>query len=648
MSRIKTLAYKNLDGRTASHELGPITIVTGANRSGKTTVLRAIKLALLGYDPKLGKTNQSTFRACGGPDGAATTVMTVESHFHGSEMWIERRWTITKGRVSYDGPDGHSVPEKLLDPSTYFDLSGPARLNYVLSQVDVEKLGIGFDSLLNALTKEVPKTETLGTIIVQSTDLDTARKEEDASVYDWLSGLCAWTAAQTKCLEEAVDNYDGTLKGLVDAKAADTVPITGSVQHEIDELRTQLTAVQKEITTHEEISKRLHQQKQLREKLEATIAGLPETLRKQEAMRERIFGLNAKVDAWRTIDTDARENEALIIKLTAERDAAESACANDRSLATATADERDRELDKPCCPYCGTKGKAWKNAFAAKMDEKIDALVKSSNDQQSILQALNETLVALVTKRHEFSQVISAGQIALDLWQLSMLDLQQLEQQVVAAEAAKNHLATLEPVTIEYPGFPLTAVPVCSDLQTRIADKETQQRHFIARTQDAKRMHQIKAMREEARQRLDTFKLAGKVIEREKARAAEEAFKSLCAEATRFTDGIMPALMTRDGELGMIEGGNWISHSTFSGIEEKLAFAGLAVALTAREQSVCRIVLLDEMGTVDAKNKAAVMMRLSDLIHENVIDQVVVADVSAEGYAGLGTIINIDGTAKSS
>ena len=87
--KISNISVRNLEGLTASLDLLSVNFLVGANWSGKTTWLNAVRLALLGYLPERGKTNKATFGLSSGRDMEVTATFADGSR-------IRRRW-YTKG-----------------------------------------------------------------------------------------------------------------------------------------------------------------------------------------------------------------------------------------------------------------------------------------------------------------------------------------------------------------------------------------------------------------------------------------------------------------------------------------------------------------------------------------------------------------------
>lgn len=87
---ISTIALTAVKGRTANYDLEQFTVITGRNAAGKTTLLDAIRIGLLGYHPALGKRAGDTFKLASAP------AMGVRLEFSG-DRFISRSW-VQKGK----------------------------------------------------------------------------------------------------------------------------------------------------------------------------------------------------------------------------------------------------------------------------------------------------------------------------------------------------------------------------------------------------------------------------------------------------------------------------------------------------------------------------------------------------------------------
>jgi DNA repair exonuclease SbcCD ATPase subunit len=154
--------------------------------------------------------------------------------------------------------------------------------------------------------------------------------------------------------------------------------------------------------------------------------------------------------------------------------------------------------------------------------------------------------------------------------------------------------------------------------------------------QEEKRRLQAKAETEARQTRADIYKAAVKVVAASQAEIADKVVGQFVRRAQDLTGGILGTpLEVRDGDVGRFSNGVWIPWETFSGTEEALTFAGLSLALS---QSRFRVVVMDEIGRFDARNKRKIVGRMLDLVADGKIDQFFGVDVDPEFYRGMANL----------
>src|SRR5690606_19497182 len=93
------------------------------------------------------------------------------------------------------------------------------------------------------------------------------------------------------------------------------------------------------------------------------------------------------------------------------------------------------------------------------------------------------------------------------------------------------------------------------------------------------------------------LKAALKDLQELQQKAVANSLEPLLQTVRLFTDGLLKApLEFHEGELGYWQGSRFVSHRTFSGTEEALAYTGLMAALASASDSPLRIAMIDEMG----------------------------------------------------
>ena len=214
------------------------------------------------------------------------------------------------------------------------------------------------------------------------------------------------------------------------------------------------------------------------------------------------------------------------------------------------------------------------------------------------------------------------------------------ETRLNAAKGYAERLARLQAEADELRKTPEADLARLEMVGTELATERNRETELLkaskqaaAAAQDAKRREQARAEAEEVKSVSEWAKAAADRLLDLQAETIERTFNEVLGTAHRITEGILGSrLVMKGGDIGRIENGVFISHRTFSGMEERLAYAALQVAL-AGASSPLKLVMIDELGTLDAGNKAALMERMLALTAEGVIGQFVGFDVDGAEYA---------------
>ena len=131
-------------------------------------------------------------------------------------------------------------------------------------------------------------------------------------------------------------------------------------------------------------------------------------------------------------------------------------------------------------------------------------------------------------------------------------------------------------------------------------------------------------------------------------RAIEQSISRVIRDTHDFTDGLLNSRLEYDEELGRRVSeadrgcgcqaaiGSWISHESFSGTEEALAYAAFSVAMAMTASF--RVVIMDELGRVDRSVRRKVLERMVSLVSQGKIDQFIGIDTTSSDVAGLTLI----------
>jgi len=633
--KIKSIHGRNIKGRSFDHELAPVTIITGPNSAGKTAIAKAVQLALLGYVPELGRRPGEIFRLCGGPKGPK--IMTAGLNFDG-EQTITRTWMREKSSVKYsitatpgliEAADGREtvIPEVMMDLLEYFNLSGKARTDYVFRQVDPATITITPEGVMNEIEKlkQEHPFEAVAALIKLAKD----QQEPGQTLQDWLS--------QT---EIAVNEWKKTLDQ--EAKRLQAVNIVGA-QNQADETAT----------FRPDIDQLLEKAREERDRLNAALAQI---LQKASAA-ERAKGIRASaakiIEEAKTAADEMQRitDEAGPMKIDADRYVsvteewrAKEQEASREALSWSTAISHARsEIEKleakaktdlagDRCPCCRSRGKAWRESYTEDLTAKVDEFTHK----------LKEAEAGAVEKKAVWDDALAKRKLAQEAdaaQQKRMMRLQELRGKYTAAQnrvkAADQARKTLE----EFPepeGDPVTwRNQVEGEFRSADANYKAlteEQKRKVAAQQDSYRREQTKEAQEKNTTQIGCTKAAASLLVALKERLTEETLGKLVTAARQFTDGILPKpLEFREGEIGYIDGLNWVSHETLGGAEQAMVFAGLSVALC--QSSKCKVVVMDELaGHFTKENKVWLVGRMAELCEKGILDNFIGIEPEAEDY----------------
>ncbi len=170
------------------------------------------------------------------------------------------------------------------------------------------------------------------------------------------------------------------------------------------------------------------------------------------------------------------------------------------------------------------------------------------------------------------------------------------------------------------------------NVREEIAELEGKNRQFVAHKSEALTKQKAVQARTKLEAELAATKCAISLVEQKQASMVETAFVKILEVANKVTAGILKApLCYQDGEIGMLQGKQFVSHRTFSGTEQCLAYAAMAVSLAV--QSPIKLCLLDELGRLDDQNKSKLVGRLQSLLADGTLDQVVLIDAASPEQA---------------
>lgn len=630
--KIEKLEIRNVKGLNAVYPTSEINLVRGPNWSGKTTLLTAIRIALLGYDPALGKRPSDTMRL------AAGDSMSVALHTSAGK--VERQWKRKGEKCSQVNtlPDGFSVPAMMIEIDSWFSMTAQQRRDYIISQAsvddDITKLDNGLLTRIEAIACEDDDAKAeLKDILEEVQHYMDDRDAEETPVADWFSLQIERTKERVR--ESALIDSQTTalIETIMQERVANTETLPADQSERIRELNAGI--------------QRLVQQREENKKL-----------------AELAVVKSRAVDDLKSLEGEDVAGESLIIQKEMEKERMKlatvagdftmqkfnecgSRLANHR---TAMARLKDRlaifqanlneinaiDPETACCPTCKRKATdAMRQNIIADKRAKVESATENLNRVNAeieklkpILEEDETTYVKLKTgydAQLEFDKATSVLRARLEPWNFKANRISTLRDKIEA-------LAHIDAESI---GRDL--MPEINTLSEELTKCEALAKRRVLMLERNGQEADALANRDSARRKSVVQKAALAVMEDMQKQYVSDVFGPFLKQVRKFTDGLLPfELAHREGELGYLGKRGWVSHKTFSGAEKAIVYAGLGVALGGKNASIA-VILLDEL-LVAEENKAPIVNRFRQLIADGVISQVFIADTSAWAVEGVNVI----------
>jgi len=615
LNRIRATGLQNGD---FDYQLSPFAVFIGDNESGKTRVLNAATVLLLGYVPKLGKQPKATFKLSNGVE------MTIEGWLDDGRK-ISRRFWLAGSTVKSES----DVPEEIakydgmatmLDANEYFALTDTPRMQYIASHCAVStklnRLGI-IDRLKAKIEDGAEEIDSLNGSVIGRED----------PVSAWIELFITRVADEWKLTKASAQRAEKTIQQLTDMRLK-------------DEPTTPLSALE---------SKRaglLAELAQLNEKKGGVIGKFSQM--KNDAQRRASINRElASGEKTRAALVDARQQLATL----AEQIAAEEPVTDDmiraasdkleelshqRIEATRLKDEAKKrrdllekqlsELDgRDECPYCGAKGDGWKAFKAAELATEIDT-AKAEEEKQAALvpellkqvnAARDAQLVKLQQQRNQGDMRVQKSQM-----ETKVAQLEGQVRQLDALLAEQGRLMADDPQVTTQVELIQTEINVKNG-DIREVDQEITR--VNGRAFELKRLADAEKERDDAKVKAKIQEQVGKELRVIQSEMVADAFKPLLETANRiFGPLFRTPLAYHDGTIGTWRDGVWVSHVTFSGSQQLMTYCAIQAALSA--SSPIKLFLTDELKDIHSSRLSLFIDCVKKAIERGEIDSVLAAE----------------------
>ena len=624
--RLTKITLRNFKGFSGTYSLAAMTLFVGPNFAGKSTVLDAVRLLLLGYLPELGKLASATFALASGRE------MGVSGTFDDGSR-IERRWFVKNDSVktetvlppAFEGAAGQdALFAVMLDWSTYFSLSDAERVAYVFANLPGVAESTTTEALLQRLgdklgaTEELDRTAMLGYLAEVRVHLERLQRSGigKTALVDAMTEHAKTAASNTKAKAAVMEK---TAQGLAYLRTQDGDPTElPKLDAHARTLAVELETLRQQHATLNAAAESARVQTRRREELVRVLHGSAD----REKQLEQARAAASKAPPAETVTASTAELDRLVLE---DRDGAHALQDTMRQIAEvdatlATLAKEKQEIDLcAVCPYCGAAGATWRDPRRTQIDSTAAGLQEKRAALVTHQRALEEHRINLATRIARLRAEVTRARGAESALNAARAEVQRLEAAVALdAERRKQlqEIPTVEANTVDL----AAAAQAMREKQTALNETDQKRRAMSGRANDLTRLAQAEKSRDEARAAEQVAKAAVAVTKELKAELVAEAFNPLLETANAFFGDVLRSpLAYNQGEIGTWRGGLWVSHATFSGTEKAMTYAAIQAALTS--MAVFRIMIVDELGRLDDRNTALFIRGVAAGVRHGVVNQ---------------------------
>lgn len=642
---ITQLKIKALKGVNRTVELGPINIVTGRNWRGKSAILDAVCLSLCGYVPSVGRTNAKTMKL------ASDRKMSV-SALHTDRTLTHMEWSRDGSSVRGPATEGITLaPPVMLDIREFTRLSAADQAAYVFAQSDFDPSVFNFDAVSKVIREADLTTEVVRFRMDEGSSkfvrqADPKREDTDGVQYarrralDIVQESVAASRKAKTTLPEWLASLVDDLKGEVKLMKAVVKDLAGTVRTQVEQATNEPEPAFVGMSDVEKATAAVaNYQAMLKAAMESTVA-----YAKAVALRSEEPSLLASIQ---TMTSNLRESEAVVADLEAKTANAPDARSADREWQVAlrllnSDKEKSEHLKKQIadftseteatlalneCPTCRCVGDTWKVPFRAARNAQANTL---NAEWKAVLDAIDSGRVMLGSLRQVREDAIAAesafNQLREQL-QNARQDCVVLRINIQSAQARLNSMPPLPPepsMTEQQQKDGVIELDKLKRDAENVSFLFRKRQQWDAKRESAKQAERELIMKENA---LRAMQMVTDLVVELQGTLADRTVGALIADARRLTDGILTfELAYKDGEFGYVDRrGAWVSSDTFSTGEQRIAFAGIQMALARKHPE--KVMLLDEMGVLGPEVKSALMDRIEALVSNGFITQFIGVDI---------------------
>lgn len=599
--KIDKISLKNLKGVTKDYDLSGSNLIYGDNGTGKTAILDSLRLACLGYHPKLGKTGSKIFTLSSSNEMRASVRFTDSQvcEFYASYNGN----SISKNWDSCEIEDSFKIQ---LDPNIFFSTTKDEKTQKIFALLSKQEKA----NLKQRIVAEINATDS------DKTDLEIEIISNFAKCVEKIieeedSPSVALSNIQEKCKEfvsEARQNLDRVKKS-IENHASNTDFSSALLKNEEfylnlkDEINNKLFKLEDEKKQREAIVNKISTDKEEFNDLEEAIKKSSSDHKEKQILKEHEELEKAFNKEYKILQND-------VLKLRKELDNANEVneLAKDSSyeIFCQKIDNGNYVLELEVLKdQDGVSNTIWK-ASPFGISEKAKELTHKEYELKSLKDAFESESKMLLYKYETEKE----KKLSVDSYKL-----ESLKKQIKENQAELETFRNWKTIDKEIEGI--------SEEQDRINQTLKKVRELSYQKKNGLK---LKEQSFEFDTELKLLKNIQKSIKELTEKISKSTLSKLLDPMNLFASAIgLPDYCIIDGKIGYTQAGRIIDYNSFSGSEMAIFKVAITVALAINGGT--KIAIIDELGRFDDTRKRATLLALIKFVDTGVLDQFICVDV---------------------
>ncbi len=614
--KIEKISLADFKGVTEIFTLDSANLICGPNTSGKTAIIDGLRLALLGYHPKLGKQNKSVFSLASGASMEASIITDngdmmaytlTEQQGSIRKEWTEREWDVGL--------------RMQLDPDLFFDSPLAERNKNIFTLLMDDDNYEVLDSLIGDINRISVDESELSKKIVDAI-ADGARDifKRSQSANDAFMELTENLREGKSKATDYMRRMEKTLDGLSELASGGGRPLIQSeefYQNQIDRLRAEI------------------------EKESNSVA-------ERRVYLDRIIDLQEKLRLEKEKSSGIKD-EARLDSIKVELSELQSATEEQLAVLVTKKGRLEEKIDKVDDLLGDKQGHESLESIYPKLSTgvymaKIELLVSEGEEVTNVVWEIepfgkNELMLELSQVEQEIVDVNEAYEETIKPLHAERDKIELIDDRGSNEDKIKMFKDDIEESNEMLGKLKSGGEESLSAMREELSRLEALLRDSTSKEIDMKNLSDARDKANEAAREVEILKQAEKITKGYSERITAKVLDGLLDAMNRFSRSVTNCPYSISGnEIGYYRDGTFVGHESFSGSETSLLRCAVTVAMASR--SAFKIAIIDELGRFDETRKSMLLKNVVDMVADGFIDQFIGVDVQTppNNLSGLNVI----------